>query len=172
MNISESLEQFFGLKILNFFEEDLGSGIFLTLESGSGMENSDPGSGINIPDTQHCSAISKLEVVWDIIYATFMQCLIKTWHNHIKRFVGKWISGPQNVLENRVRVCFDPLNTLQYKHHKLIRYSTAKLRNYEDVRGCRLHGSKYNIGLSSDRNKFNGITQQVSNVFGCGTVTF
>jgi hypothetical protein len=34
-------EQFFGLKILEFVDADPGSGIFLAL---------DPGSGINIPD--------------------------------------------------------------------------------------------------------------------------
>jgi hypothetical protein len=39
-NISESLETFFGLKILKFFDAYpvLGSGIFLTLDPGSGME--------------------------------------------------------------------------------------------------------------------------------------
>ncbi len=32
----------------------LDPGILLTLDSGSGMEKSDQGSGINIPDPQHC----------------------------------------------------------------------------------------------------------------------
>jgi hypothetical protein len=41
-------KQFFGLKILQFFDANSGSGIFFE----SGMENSDPGSGINIPDPQ------------------------------------------------------------------------------------------------------------------------
>jgi|LakMenEpi03Aug12_release.lakeMendotaPanAssembly.Ray.scaffolds.fasta_scaffold3776388_1 hypothetical protein len=45
VNMSESLE------ILKFFDADLGS--FWTLDQGSGMENSDPGSGVNIPDPQH-----------------------------------------------------------------------------------------------------------------------
>ena len=51
--ISESLETIFGLKILKFFyvDPDPGSGIFLTLDPGSGIEKF--GSGINIPDPQH-----------------------------------------------------------------------------------------------------------------------
>jgi hypothetical protein len=46
-----------GFKILTFFVayplRDLGSGAFLILDRGSGMENSGPGSGINIQDPQH-----------------------------------------------------------------------------------------------------------------------
>jgi hypothetical protein len=46
-HISESLETIFGLKILKFFDADLdGSGIFLTLYTGSVMEkirSRDPG---------------------------------------------------------------------------------------------------------------------------------
>ncbi len=58
MNISEfprAQKQFFGLKILKFFNgnPDPGSGIFFTLNPGSAMKNSDPGSGINIPDPLH-----------------------------------------------------------------------------------------------------------------------
>jgi hypothetical protein len=45
---SESLE-FFGLKKKLF---DPGPRIFLTLDPG--WKNWDPGSGINIPDPQHC----------------------------------------------------------------------------------------------------------------------
>jgi hypothetical protein len=46
-HFSESLEQILGLKIFKFFfvHSDPGSGIFLIL---------DLGSGINIPDPQHC----------------------------------------------------------------------------------------------------------------------
>jgi hypothetical protein len=43
-NYSESLETVCGLKIPKFFDADPGSGIFLTLDSGSGMEKF--GSGI------------------------------------------------------------------------------------------------------------------------------
>jgi hypothetical protein len=55
-NFSESLETVKGLKILRFFnaDPDPGSGIFFTLDPGFGMEDSDPRSGINIPDPQHC----------------------------------------------------------------------------------------------------------------------
>jgi hypothetical protein len=55
-HISKSLETIFGLQILNFFDADSESGIFLHLDLGSGdpkWKNSDPGSGINIPDPQH-----------------------------------------------------------------------------------------------------------------------
>jgi hypothetical protein len=51
-HVSESLETIFGLKILKFFGADSDPGIFLTLDPG--WKNSDPGSGINIPDPQHC----------------------------------------------------------------------------------------------------------------------
>jgi hypothetical protein len=37
-HISESLETIFGVKILKFFDADADSGIFLTLDPGSGME--------------------------------------------------------------------------------------------------------------------------------------
>jgi hypothetical protein len=52
-HFSESLE-----KILEFFDADTdpGSVIFLTL--GPGWKNSDPGSGINIPDPQQWLGIS------------------------------------------------------------------------------------------------------------------
>jgi hypothetical protein len=36
--ISASLETIFWVKILKFFDVDLGSGIFLTLDPGSGLE--------------------------------------------------------------------------------------------------------------------------------------
>jgi hypothetical protein len=50
-HISESLETIFlGLKYLNF-DADPGSGMGkIRIRAG---KNSDPGSGINIPDTQH-----------------------------------------------------------------------------------------------------------------------
>jgi hypothetical protein len=50
-HISESLKTNFvgGSKIVKFSE----SGIFLSLDPGPGMEKSDSGSGINIPDPQH-----------------------------------------------------------------------------------------------------------------------
>jgi hypothetical protein len=52
-HISDSLENFFGLKCLKFFDADpdLGSGIFLTLNPGSGIKKFE--SGINILDLQH-----------------------------------------------------------------------------------------------------------------------
>jgi hypothetical protein len=52
-HISEILETIFQVKILKFFaaNPDPGSGIFLTLDPG--WKESDPGSGINIPDPQH-----------------------------------------------------------------------------------------------------------------------
>jgi hypothetical protein len=50
-HISKSVEtNFFGLKYLN------------SLMGGSGIQdgkNSDPGSGLNIPDPQHCTLVSK-----------------------------------------------------------------------------------------------------------------
>ncbi len=51
-HISESLEPFFGLKYMKFFDADPGSGIEKNLiKDGT---NSDPRSGINIRDPQHC----------------------------------------------------------------------------------------------------------------------
>jgi len=52
-HISESLETIYlGLKILKFFEaeQDQGSGIFSTMDPGWKKF----GSGIKIPDPQHC----------------------------------------------------------------------------------------------------------------------
>jgi hypothetical protein len=52
-HISESLETIFGLKILKFFdEEDPDSGVRNLIDPGSGIEKF--GSGISIPDPQHC----------------------------------------------------------------------------------------------------------------------
>jgi hypothetical protein len=53
-HMSESLETIFGLKLLKFFDADLGSGIVLTrdrFDPGSGMEKF--GSGINTTDLQY-----------------------------------------------------------------------------------------------------------------------
>jgi hypothetical protein len=50
-HISESLETIFKVKILEFFDPDPGSGIFLTMDLG--WKNSDLESGISIPDPQH-----------------------------------------------------------------------------------------------------------------------
>jgi hypothetical protein len=44
-------KQFFGLKILKFFDADPGSGIFLTLIGEPRWKKF--GSGIKIPDPQH-----------------------------------------------------------------------------------------------------------------------
>jgi hypothetical protein len=45
------LKNKFWVKILKFFDADPGSGIFMTLDPGSGMEkNSHPESWINISD--------------------------------------------------------------------------------------------------------------------------
>jgi hypothetical protein len=57
-NISESLETIFCVKILKFFDADAdpdpGSGKLFDPRSGIRVgKNSDPGSGINIPDAQH-----------------------------------------------------------------------------------------------------------------------
>jgi hypothetical protein len=49
-HISESFETIFWVKILKFFDADPGSGIFLALDPGWEKY----GSGINIPDPQHC----------------------------------------------------------------------------------------------------------------------
>jgi hypothetical protein len=51
-HISESLKTIFWVKILKFFDVDPGWKKF-----GCGIRDgkkSDPGSGINIPDPQHC----------------------------------------------------------------------------------------------------------------------
>ncbi len=50
--VRELTNIFWVKKILKFFDADPGSGIFLTLDPGSGMEQF--GSGINIPDLLHC----------------------------------------------------------------------------------------------------------------------
>jgi hypothetical protein len=46
---------FFGDKILKFFDEDPGSGME-TVRIRDGKK-SDPGSGMNIPDSPHCSTV-------------------------------------------------------------------------------------------------------------------
>jgi hypothetical protein len=47
---------FLGVKILKFFDEDPGSGME-TVRIRDGKK-SDPGSGINIPDPQHCKILN------------------------------------------------------------------------------------------------------------------
>jgi hypothetical protein len=44
---------FFGVKILKFFDEDLGSGMETVRIRDPGWKKSDPGSEINIPDPPH-----------------------------------------------------------------------------------------------------------------------
>jgi hypothetical protein len=53
-----------GVKILKFFDEDLGSGIRDgdSSDRGSGIRDgkkSGPGSGKNIPDPPHCSKVNE-----------------------------------------------------------------------------------------------------------------
>jgi hypothetical protein len=52
-HISESLETN-GLKYLKFFDADPGSWMEKIIIRDPGWKNSDPGSGINILDPQHC----------------------------------------------------------------------------------------------------------------------
>ncbi len=49
----ELRNNFFLVKILKFFDEDADPDPGNLFHPGSGMEKSDPGSGINIPDPQH-----------------------------------------------------------------------------------------------------------------------
>jgi hypothetical protein len=53
MGINQDSVSGIWVKIIKFFDEDPdpGSGIFLALDPR--WKNSDPGSGINIPDPQH-----------------------------------------------------------------------------------------------------------------------
>jgi len=59
-HISESLETVFSVKILKFFDAVPGSGMEkIWIRDG---KNLDPGSGINIPNPQHClQAISTIK---------------------------------------------------------------------------------------------------------------
>jgi hypothetical protein len=51
-HISEHLEKFFWVKILKFFDADLDpESLWPWIRDG---KKSDPGSGINVPDPQHC----------------------------------------------------------------------------------------------------------------------
>jgi hypothetical protein len=52
-HISESLETIFFVKILKFFYAEPGSGVEKKLGSGI-RDGKKLGSGINIPDPQHC----------------------------------------------------------------------------------------------------------------------
>jgi hypothetical protein len=47
---------FLGVKILKFFDEDPGSGMETVRIQD--RKKSDPGSGINIPDPQHCKRVN------------------------------------------------------------------------------------------------------------------
>jgi hypothetical protein len=51
-HIFESLETIFWVKILKFFDADPDPGSENLIDPGSGMKKF--GSGINIPDPQHC----------------------------------------------------------------------------------------------------------------------
>jgi hypothetical protein len=52
-HISESLKTIFWFKILKFFDADPEQGSFRPRIRDLGWKNSDPESGINMPDTQH-----------------------------------------------------------------------------------------------------------------------
>jgi hypothetical protein len=53
-HISKSLETIFWVKILKIFDSDPASGSEMEKIRIRDGRNSDPGSGINIPDPQHC----------------------------------------------------------------------------------------------------------------------
>jgi hypothetical protein len=52
LSLKTNFFAFLGVKIYKFFDEDPGSGME-TVRIRDGKK-SDPGSGINIPDPQHC----------------------------------------------------------------------------------------------------------------------
>jgi hypothetical protein len=57
----ELRNQFFGLKYLNSMMRirDIGSGMEKIQIWDPGWKKSDPGSGINIPDPQHCKPLNR-----------------------------------------------------------------------------------------------------------------
>jgi hypothetical protein len=52
-HFSKSLETFFGLKLLKFFDADSDPESRIFLARDPGWKTSDPGSGKNIPDPRH-----------------------------------------------------------------------------------------------------------------------
>jgi hypothetical protein len=76
-HIPESLETFSWVKILKFFyvDPDPGSRIFLTLDPGSGifliLDGKKLGSGINIPDLQHCNQYGSATLCFVLIIGIF-----------------------------------------------------------------------------------------------------
>ncbi len=59
-HISENLETIFWDKILQFFDADPGFGMEIIRIQDPRWKNSDPGTGINIPDPQHCLECEKI----------------------------------------------------------------------------------------------------------------
>ncbi len=69
------------LKIFKCFDADLdpGSGIVLTWIRDPDWKNSDPGSGINIPDAQHCIYLFPIDRVYVDSYRYKVRSMYPSW---------------------------------------------------------------------------------------------
>jgi hypothetical protein len=88
--------QFLGLKILKFFDADSGadldSGIVLSMDPGSGMEKI--GSGMFIPDPQHCKnlLVKYLKGKWLLTFFTIF-FLQMPWYD-LQQFLNLYMAAP------------------------------------------------------------------------------
>ncbi len=74
-HISESFETIIWVKILKFFDAGPGSGMKkIRIRDG---KNSDPGSGINIPDPQHCPLVEVTVNIKEETLKTFVSITSK-----------------------------------------------------------------------------------------------
>ncbi len=82
-HISESSVTIFWVKILKFLvaDPDPGSDAFLPWIRDQGWKNSDPRSGINIPDPQHC-----LHLVLQFMYVHLLQSCFHSIFLFLKKF--------------------------------------------------------------------------------------
>jgi hypothetical protein len=115
-NFSESYP-FRANNTLKFFDADPGAGIFLTLDPGSWMEKF--GSGINIPDPQHCVN-----------------------PNHVSGFVPLWICIH---LSCRIRIRIFSIKKFRKYFHKLPFFHIFPMRRTNDLTATNALNSKTKI---------------------------
>jgi hypothetical protein len=73
-HIFESLETIFWVKMLKVFDSDPGSGIFFLPWIRDG-KNSDPGLGINMPDSQNC-LVGRIVVAMAMLAVVMIPCVV------------------------------------------------------------------------------------------------
>ncbi len=161
MNIPDQIpraqKQFFGLKILEFFDADPGTGIFLTLDPG--LKNLEPGSAIRDKHAGSATLLTGMSVtgtkptsaVGDLRYrSTLPKWAFGSWNRNVYTGTYQFLQHSLGctvtsycqpglnslfLLQVRFRSAYSPRPSIQEKNDQVIRrlYSREKLRHCRNI---------------------------------------